>query len=440
MPAALSRADNRGMAAGLLPSLTRDALEPWDDLVFRALSDRSGVEAALAGVIGADPGAAVPRALAALLGWFGDPRFDARAELAAARSGRAPREWERSFVDVVARVCERGRWSALDDWRRHHDRFPADLLGFGFAAYWILTSAGADRFDEVEARVASSRRAAGDDPSLLGAQAMIDQDRGDLDRAHSLAARVLETDPGHFGGAHPMAHVFYESGQHAEGLSWLDGWLASADAGSDWFAHLSWHSALHVLGLGDDEQVVARYLACTALQGVTTVVDRTSLLWRCRLHGLVAGPADPADPPTVELVRRLLGDPPTCFLAFHAVLGLAAAGDADGLLALAAGAPTMTAPGVAELLPPLARGWAAYVAGEYAAAADLLLPTLPTLVRVGGSHAQREVVEDTVIEALLRAGRPDEAATLLRRRLDRRESVLDRRWVARAATGLSSPA
>ena len=76
------------------------------------------------------------------------------------------------------------------------------------------------------------------------------------------------------------------------------------------------------------------------------------------------------------------------------------------------------------MLPDLANGLAAFVEGDHAKAADTLLRFEPyQSADIGGSHAQREVFEDTVIHALVRAGRLDEAATRLRVRLDRRDSA-----------------
>ena len=49
----------------------------------------------------------------------------------------------------------------------------------------------------------------------------------------------------------------------------------------------------------------------------------------------------------------------------------------------------------------------------------------PWLVQLGGSAAQREIVEDTLFYALVEAGRCDEARGLLEARLDRRPSPLD---------------
>ena len=73
--------------------------------------------------------------------------------------------------------------------------------------------------------------------------------------------------------------------------------------------------------------------------------------------------------------------------------------------------------------------------GESDAAADKLGAALPELARLGGSHAQREVFEDTYIAACLRAGRHDKAAERLTARLARRPSARDRDWLAAMPTG-----
>ena len=86
----------------------------------------------------------------------------------------------------------------------------------------------------------------------------------------------------------------------------------------------------------------------------------------------------------------------------------------------------------AEVTLPLVEGIGAFATGEYAAAVRFLEPVLPGLTRIGGSHAQREVFEDTLLEGYLRAERFDKAEDMLRTRLRRRESVRDLFWLGRA--------
>jgi pentatricopeptide repeat protein len=64
-----------------------------------------------------------------------------------------------------------------------------------------------------------------------------------------------------------------------------------------------------------------------------------------------------------------------------------------------------------------------------------LEPVGPQLVRIGGSHAQREVFEDTLLEAYLRAGQFDKAEAMLAERLERRTSARDTFWLGRVQAG-----
>ena len=272
----------------------------------------------------------------------------------------------------------------------------------------------------------------GEHPTLLGFRGMMAQDLGDLDEAHRLASRALELDPTGFNGGHPLTHVFFEGGDHAAGAEWLDGWLPTTDQEADFGSHLVWHSALHHLALGHQDTAIDRYRHCAGRSGPGGLVDGTSMLWRCQLHGLVAPGADPAEVPVAEVVAPLTRDVPFTFVGVHVALGLATAEDADGLRRFAADAAGFTAPGSAELLPGLALGLASYVEGDHAAASERLLAEERGFVRYGGSHAQREVFEDTLIQTLIRAGRLAEASPRLQARLDRRESPLDAALLARA--------
>jgi hypothetical protein len=71
----------------------------------------------------------------------------------------------------------------------------------------------------------------------------------------------------------------------------------------------------------------------------------------------------------------------------------------------------------------VAEAMAAFAQGDDDAVIRLLGPVLAELVRVGGSHAQRDVFEETLLGAYLRSGRTEAAALLFRERLDRRPSA-----------------
>ena len=420
---------------GMPISCTAEVAPTYGEAMRRSHDRRSGDVELLQQVVAGDPGFAVGRATAALWAVFTDAPFDVQAELAAARAGRQQHEWERSYVAAVVETVDRGQWPAMPTWLAHHDAHPGDLMGAMVAAFLLEMSAEPDGAAEGERRVARTMDAVGEDPMLLGYLAMTAQDRGDLDAAHRLATRSLELDPTGFAGGHPIAHVYFETADHANGLTWLDGWLPTTDQKAMFGRHLVWHAALHHLALGDGDGALARYPRLRRLDG-RRPADRRPVpavaLPAARPRTSRHRPRDPARqrPGQAPVGRRAVH-----FLGVHVALALATAGDADGLRRFAHNARGFDATGAATLLPDLAGGLAAFVEGDHAKAAEALLRFEPYQWDVGGSHAQREVFEDTLIHALVRAGRLDEAATRLRVRLDRRESALDTGLLAETVSG-----
>jgi predicted Zn-dependent protease len=57
---------------------------------------------------------------------------------------------------------------------------------------------------------------------------------------------------------------------------------------------------------------------------------------------------------------------------------------------------------------------------DYVRAIEELLPVRNTICRIGGSHAQRDLFEEMLLNSVLRAGRFDQAKALLADRLQRR--------------------
>ena len=87
----------------------------------------------------------------------------------------------------------------------------------------------------------------------------------------------------------------------------------------------------------------------------------------------------------------------------------------------------------------LCRGVTAFAEGDYAGAVSILEPVVAELPRIGGSHAQRELWEDTLIVACLRAGYGDRAKLLISGRLHRRPSARDAAWSREAERHAHAP-
>jgi hypothetical protein len=84
------------------------------------------------------------------------------------------------------------------------------------------------------------------------------------------------------------------------------------------------------------------------------------------------------------------------------------------------------------VVPGICRAMSAFAGEDYQGCIRHLEPVLDDVVRIGGSHAQRQIIEDTFIVALMRGGELTRARTLLDNRLHRRPSPRDARWLAAA--------
>ncbi|MER7925269.1 FAD/NAD(P)-binding protein [Streptomyces sp. NPDC096057] len=417
---------------GLPLSTHAEAATAYRNGLDRVLKVRAGAEDAFARAVALDPGFALGHAALALLGHECGAAVDVPRALADAQRSAHERAdaRERSFVDVITR-----RVQSTDGDRaliRHLDTHPADALALATAVPTIAFSGVTDLDDDYALRLVERTSPAYDGhwfhTSLL---AFLRQEQGRLHEAGELAHRALAVEPASGHAVHALAHVHYESGAHEAGRDWLDRWVSGKGRGAVHRAHFSWHIALHELALDDPAAVRRRWFAQLApgrVTGVRALVDSGSLLWRARLSGNWQGElptSDVLDSVTCEVLER----PATAFTALHAAVALTAAGDLPALRRLrdhAAGAD----PVQREVIAPLCDAFTALVEHRFHEAAHGLDALLPVLRKVGGSAAQREVVEETLLYALVSAGRCDAARRLLDARLDRKPAPRDRRMLA----------
>ncbi len=401
------------------------------DALGRILRVQSGAEALTADAVRADPGFALGHAVLALLGTEWGADVDVLAELDRAEaSGSRADERERRFVEVAAqRVRAPGPESAAA-LLSYIGSYPEDALAVSLAVPTIAFGGATEIPSEAWALVEGLAPAYRGDWWYLGMLAFIRQEQDRFAEAGELAARALALEPAAGHAVHAKAHVHYETGDHRAGLAWLDRWIATCGARASHRAHFSWHAALHELALGDDAAVAARYaaqLAPPAVTGVRALVDSASLLWRARAVGAQLPGADVG---AVRAVLRtvpesLLCEPATPFVALHAAVALAAVDDCRGLSRLRRWAVSRTTPVFTDTVAPLADALCDLLHGDPDRATDGLL-ALPGVGRLGGSAAQREVVEDTLLYCATQAGRFELASQVLTARLARRDAPRDR--------------
>ena len=417
---------------GLQLSASVDAVAAYNRGVGCLLRLEEGSLRAIAAAVTLDPTFALGHAGLALLGHELCVPVDIDARIRDARlHARRSTERERSHVEAVTAHVQ-GDSAPLV---RHVGRYATDALLLSVAvptiAFAGVTTVPQDAWGIVE-RCAP---AYGDDWWFTGLLAFIRQEQGRFDEAMELSRLSLDVEPGAGHSAHAMAHAHYETADHTGGLAWIDSWITGEGAQVDSLTHFSWHAALHELSLGDLAAVRRRYesqLRPHPGMGCRSLVDSGTLLWRWALTpGSVDVPA--MDEVTTVVDEALLSEPQSPFMAMHAAVALCAADDASGLSTLARGCEGRSDPVHVDVVAPLARALRRLVLGDPSGAADDLALVQPVLWRVGGSDAQREVVEETRIGALLRACRYDEALSVIDRRLDRRRCRRDE-WFRLAAT------
>ncbi|WP_374774021.1 FAD/NAD(P)-binding protein [Streptomyces sp. NBC_01310] len=420
---------------GLSLSTTREAAGLYDRALERILAGRFGAEALLTEAVGADPDFAAGHAALALLGHECEAPVNTASALAAARRAAAHRadDRERSLVAAVTARLTGSEESGKEALLGHIAAHPRDALMVS-AAVPTVSFNGVTSGKEAWTLVEGLSGTYGTDWWYLGQLAFVRQEQERWEEAEDLAVRALADHPTAGHAVHARTHVFYETGEHRAGLAWLDEWMRRHGAGSPHRSHFSWHAALHELMLDDRPALHRRYhreLTASRVSRSRVLVDSASLLWRARMTGSWSG-----ELPLPELLdtapERWLTSPPTAFTALHGALALAASGDLDGLGRLEAHALTH---GHADFLPiaPLCDALSAVVRQHWRQAALRLRPLLPAIARVGGSKAQHEVLEETLLHALVAGGEHDRAAELLAARLDRRPSPLDRRRLGTVA-------
>jgi uncharacterized NAD(P)/FAD-binding protein YdhS len=429
---------------GLPLSTTAEAAAAYNAGLERLMRLQSGAEERLLEAAVLDPDFALAHAALAMLGHEAGAGVDVTGSLEAAREAARTRadERERSLVDVVGRRVEDVRRSGATALMNHIAQHPRDVLAVSAAVPTIAFSGVTDLQQEAWELVEGLAPAYGDHWWYISLLAFTRQDQSRFDDAGLLAESALSCEPTSGHAVHAQTHVLYETGKHDTGRAWLDHWVAESGRAASHRAHFSWHAALHELALGDTEAVRRRYytqLAPPTVTGVRALIDSASLLWRWCVTtsdwdaaaGTAAFPGESAPPPIdcvleaagVDLVDR----PETPFVGLHSALAVAASGDLARLAALRA---YCEASGELTVRTTVATVCAALLAAgerDWGQASRLLTDVLPGLPRVGGSAAQREIVEETLLFCLVNDGQAERALALLDGRLDRRTSPLDTR-------------
>jgi tetratricopeptide (TPR) repeat protein len=267
-------------------------------------------------------------------------------------------------------------------------------------------------------------------------------------QAEAIGCEALEIEARDPWAVHAVTHVMEMQGRVDEGIAWLRG-RQHAWAPDNGFAyHNWWHLALFHIERGEYRRALELYDAHIWVGGVDvslTLVDATALLWRLKLQNVDAGErwdtlADAWD-------RKILAEASHyAFNDFHAGIAFIGAqrltdarfvGVCMAIDGLVRGTNRAMA---AEVGIPLVRAFLDFAHGRYAEAASALARLRPIAHRFGGSHAQRDLIAQTLVEAACRAGETTLARRVLDERLTARpHNPLALRWLARVPERTTPP-
>jgi tetratricopeptide (TPR) repeat protein len=424
---------------GLVLTGSGEAVAAYDQAVDHLLRFQPEVADAIAAITAADPGCVMGRVFGAYLSLMST---EARA-VADAREALGPFAIE-DGADQELQPRERAHLAAARRWADGDMAGAGQLLGdisVQYPADLLALSVGHQidffRGDAVTLRDRIGRALSAWDRAdprsgyLYGMYAFGLEECNQYDLSAEAGQRAVETNPDDVWGIHAVVHTFEMRGQIPDGVRFMRARQQNWTQGNFLNVHNAWHFALYLLQAGDVDGALAVYDTFLHHAGSDDValelLDASALLWRLQLEGVSAG--DRWQPLAVAWARLLApGFYP--FNDMHAIMAFLGNSELDRAREVVAALDRVVSDGdrattgwamTSSVGLPVCRSLVHFATGEYEQVLAALWPIRTRIHEFGGSHAQRDAVERTLLEAAIRAGRTDLANALVSERLAVRE-------------------
>jgi hypothetical protein len=276
---------------------------------------------------------------------------------------------------------------------------------------------------------------------VRGMQSFGLEESGDYGHAEDAGLAALAVNPDDVWALHAVVHTYEMQGRIDEGIAFMISRRDDWGDGNLFKVHNWWHLALYLLEAADIAGALDIYDARihnASSDGVPLeMLDASALLWRLWLDGQDTGARFPAL--ADAWAARAVDSSWYVFNDVHAVMAMVGASrmpDADDHVARLEGWLSTAPPGTnvamtSEIGLPASRAVVRFAQGRYAEVVDQLLPIRRVFQRFGGSHAQRDALARTLLEAALRDGQLDLARALVAERISLRDSSVYG-WTQRA--------
>jgi tetratricopeptide (TPR) repeat protein len=354
------------------------------------------------------------------------PRAAAAATAAARLAGN---DRERTHAAALAMWAAGDLDGALGAWEAIMAAHPHDILAFRlhhFSAFWLGRAGLMLRAVEgVAPRWSAAIPGYG---SILACRCFAQEECGNYQVAEEAGRAAVALDPADLWATHGVAHIMEMQGRRGEGIAWLKGLEPHWDGGSNLLHHLWWHRAMFHIERREHAEVLALYdrgfrnLDSPLTQAMPDlyidVQNAASMLFRLRRQGVEVGDR------WVELADKAearIGDCLSTFTLPHWMMALAATGRFQAAARMldamrdAARQPGTLAPILRDAAIPVCEAVLAHARGDHAGAVAAMRPAIGVMHRMGGSHAQQDVLEQLFLDAALAAGAEEDARLLLER-------------------------
>ncbi|MEO8716551.1 MAG: tetratricopeptide repeat protein [Acetobacteraceae bacterium] len=405
----------------------------FDDLVDGYLGYRADLAPRLAAVLAKDPAFGLAHCVGGYLALLSFAR--AYTEAAAAAAVEARRHTSLATPREQTHVAALEAWvggrpeNAVAIWEHILVDYPRDILAFRlahFVNFWH------GRPDRMLASVLTTEPHWDPDlpawDTILACRCFALEECGRYTEAEAAGRAAIDRNPANPWAAHGVAHVLEMQGRRAEGIAWINALRANWEGAGNMRHHLYWHEALFHLERGDTARVLALYdadfrdldakLTRMAPDVYIDVQNAASMLFRLERRGVDVGGR------WTELADKAearIGDCLSAFTLPHWMMALCAThrfAAAERMLAEIreqALGPGEAGTILSRSALPVCAAVLAHARGAHADAVALMRPALGDISRLGGSHAQRDVLDQLYLDAAEKAGLEEDVRLVLER-------------------------
>ena len=411
-----------------MTATSQEAVDAFDRMVDQFFEYNPQTGAALQEALDIDPDLVMGHCIQGyFLQLMGNADVLDRAEAVLAEAearAEGATERERTHVAALGAWCRRDFSGALARWESILIDHPRDVFALKLAQFGHLYLGDVANIRDCIARVMPAwDEGVPHYSNVLGMRAFGLEESGDYPAAEAAGKRAIEIKPNDPYAVHAVAHVMEMQDRPREGIDWITGSEPHWADCNNYRYHLWWHCSLYHLDRGDFDEVLRLYdtkIRADQNDQIRDIANAVALLMRLEFRDVDVGDrwTELAEKCAPRINEHLLPFHDTHFLLAVACGGRRDAAERmiDSMQEYVATWNATSVPVMRDVSIPLAKSVLAYCDRDYERAVDLMMPIRYGLQRIGGSHAQRDIYAEMLIESALKGGQHSLARALLAER------------------------